>query len=108
MGQQGNGGGGYDNTNRFTLFKNKKKQEGDNKPDLTGKVNVNGKEFWLSAWRKKAASSGEQFYSGSIQPVEDAQNGGPAPQRQQQQAQRPAGKPPVSQDQQFKDDDIPF
>jgi hypothetical protein len=96
----GNGqGGGYDNTNRFTLFKNKKKVEGDNKPNLTGKIDVNGKLYWLSAWTKTAAQSGEKFYSGSIQPVEP---NGAGPQKPA------AGKPPVAEDAGFKDDDIPF
>jgi hypothetical protein len=76
MGQQGNGGGGYDNTNRFTLFKNKKKQEGDNKPDLTGKVDVNGKEFWLSAWRKKAARAASSSTAGRSSPSSRTAGGG--------------------------------
>lgn len=42
----------YDNTNRGQFWKNDKK-ETDNHPDWTGSINVEGVEYWLSAWNRK-------------------------------------------------------
>jgi hypothetical protein len=41
----------YDNTNRGAIWKNDKK-ETDKHPDFRGELNVNGAEFWVSAWRR--------------------------------------------------------
>ena len=41
----------YDNTNRGVLFRNHKKEQ-PNQPDHTGNINIDGKEYWLSAWVK--------------------------------------------------------
>ena len=43
----------YDNTNRWVLFKNDRKEK-ETQPDMTGNINVDGKEFWLSAWTKQS------------------------------------------------------
>lgn len=45
----------YDNTNTGTLFRNDK---GDNpkRPDYTGKADVDGTEYRLSAWIKEGKS----------------------------------------------------
>jgi len=42
----------YDNTNRGSIWKNDKK-ETDKHPDFTGSLNVDGKEYWVSAWKRK-------------------------------------------------------
>lgn len=60
----------YDNTNRGVLFKNDRK-ESDKHPDYKGNVNVDGVEFWLSAWIKDGAKG--KFMSLSIQPKETQQ-----------------------------------
>lgn len=69
----------FDNTNRFTIGKNKRK-EADNHADLKGSANFEGVEVWLSAW-KKTAGDGSTFYSGTIQRKEarpdTPSNGGP-------------------------------
>lgn len=39
----------FDNTNRGTLFENDKAGN-PNRPDYTGKININGTEYRLSAW----------------------------------------------------------
>lgn len=41
----------YDDTDRGVLFKNDRKGH-ESQPDYTGKLNVGGVEFWLSAWIK--------------------------------------------------------
>lgn len=39
----------YDNTNRFVLFKNDKKQD-ERSSDLNGTINVNGVDHFFDAW----------------------------------------------------------
>ena len=58
----------YDNTNRGSLFKNGKK-ESEKHPDYTGKVNVGGEDFYLSAWIKES-KSGEKYMSLSVKAIE--------------------------------------
>lgn len=54
----------YDDTNRGVLFKNDDKKD-KNQPDYRGKINVAGKDFWLSAWIKEAKNGGK-FMSLSV------------------------------------------
>jgi len=56
----------YDNTNRFTLFKNDK-QGNESRPDYTGSINVDGRELKLSAWIKKSKDGTKTFMSGTVQ-----------------------------------------
>lgn len=60
---------GYDNTNRGTLGKNKRK-ELDTHPEYSGQINVAGVEYWLSGWVKTNGSTGEKFFSLSVKPKE--------------------------------------
>jgi len=80
----------YDDTNRGVLFKNDRK-ESDKHPDYRGQINVNGEEFWLSAWIKSSEKG--KFMSLSVQPKED-----------KPKASKPAKEQPRSDD----TDDIPF
>lgn len=64
----------YDDTNRGSLFANKKKTK-DNQPDFTGNLNVNGAKFRLSVW-KKTSKAGEAYMSVSIQPDNGWSGGG--------------------------------
>lgn len=65
----------YDNELRGALFKNDRRREGKDDPQLQGSVQVGGVEYWLSAW-KKTSSKGEQYYSLSFRPKnEQASNG---------------------------------
>jgi uncharacterized protein (DUF736 family) len=59
----------YDNTNSGALFKNDK---GDNpkRPDYTGSINVEGKDFWISSWIK-TSQKGTKFMSLSVQAKEE-------------------------------------
>jgi len=74
----------YDNTNRGSIWKNDKKIT-DNHPDFTGSLNVEGKEYWVSAWkRKQGAKEGSPALSFSVsekeqkpqQPVSHSMNAG--------------------------------
>lgn len=89
----------YDNTNRGSIWKNKKMREGKQDADFTGSLNVNGVEFWVNAWkRKEDASPDAPALSFSIRPKED-------------QGQTPKKADPISSGRSLKadmDDDIPF
>jgi len=54
----------YDNTNRGSLFKNDRKDDAKF-PDYKGSLNVDGVEYWLSAWIK-LSKDGQKFMSLSI------------------------------------------
>ena len=66
----------YDNTNRGSLFRNDRR-ETDRHPEYKGSINVNGEEYWLSAWVKEAGPNaknpGQKFFSLSVQPKNQAQ-----------------------------------
>lgn len=59
----------YDNTNRGTIFKNEKKSE-EKHPDMNGSINVDGKDYWISGW-KKTSKAGTNFLSLSVRPKEE-------------------------------------
>jgi hypothetical protein len=61
----------YDNTNRGSIWKNERKTT-DKHPDFTGSLDVEGKEYWVSAWkRKEGASAKAPSLSFSIKPKDD-------------------------------------
>ena len=51
-----------------SLFKNNRKTS-ETHPDLTGTIMVNGREHWLSAWKKDGKNG--PFYSVSIGKVKE-------------------------------------
>ena len=71
----------YDNTNRWTLNKNDRKEK-ETHPDYKGKLNIDGVDYWLDGWIKDGANG--KFISGSIKPKDAARNG------HQQSAPQPA------------------
>ena len=91
----------YDNTNRGSIWKNKKMREGKQDADFTGSLNVNGVEYWVNAWKRKEDASPEApSLSFTIRPKED----------QAQQA-APKKADPITSGRSLKadmDDDIPF
>jgi len=46
----------FDNTNRGAIWNNDQKKT-DKHPDFSGSINVDGKEYWLSGWKKKDGQS---------------------------------------------------
>lgn len=106
----------YDNTNRFSLFKNERKQE-DRDPDFTGSLNVDGVEFFVDAWKPKQPG-GKLVLSGrvkrkQVQPGQDVGTRAADADRKlremyappPEQPRRPNGAPAPRYD---LDDDIPF
>lgn len=90
----------YDNTNRGAIWKNDDKRE-DNHPDFKGSLNVDGVEYWVSAWKRKdGAAAKAPALSFSIKPKEDQ-----AQQQPKRQAPAPARGSARNAD---MDDDIPF
>lgn len=58
----------YDNTNSGALFRNDRKEK-ETQPDLRGKINVEGKDFYISAWSKNSEKAGK-YMSLALTPVE--------------------------------------
>jgi uncharacterized protein (DUF736 family) len=54
----------YDNSNRGQLFKNDRKDDAKF-PDYKGSINVDGTDYWLSAWIK-VSKDGNKFMSLSV------------------------------------------
>ena len=88
----------FDRTNTGIIGKNQKKEK-DTHPDITGSINVEGKEFWLNGWLKKRNDGTGTFYSLSVKPKD----------QQQSQQQKPAQQAAPAQDS-WEDDlsSIPF
>lgn len=91
----------YDNTNSGALFKNDK-QGNEKRPDYNGSLNVNGQDFWISAWLKEGKNG--KFMSLSVKPKEGQPARAPA------RAPAPAPAPRQQGGSGFDDmsDDIPF
>lgn len=67
----------HNNENRGAIWKNPKKTT-DKHPDFTGSLNVDGVEFWVSAWkRKEGASEKSPALSFQIQPKDVDQRSAP-------------------------------
>lgn len=80
----------YDNTNRGSLFKNDKKTE-EKHPDLSGSINIEGTEYWISGW-SKVSKGGQKFLSLSV--------------RQKQEQTRQSSQPTRAT--KTEDEDIPW
>jgi hypothetical protein len=83
----------FDRTNTFVLFVNDK-GDNDKRPDRTGTLNVDGKEYFLDGWIKQGSKG--PFLSGKIKPKDGAK---PAP---------PATRTQPGKDADDLDSDIPF
>lgn len=85
----------YDNTNTGALFINDRRQN-ENQPNAKGSVNIDGVEYWVSAWTK-TSKAGQKFQSLSFTRKEQQ-----APKPAPTQAPAPAFNPNDI------DDDMPF
>lgn len=86
----------YDNNLRGVLFKNDRKEK-DSHPDYKGSCEVDGTEYWLSAWIKEGRNG--KFMSLAFTEKEEAPAPAPAPRG------RNGGR---EQRRDEFDDDIPF
>ena len=68
----------FDETNRGVLFNNRDRKSSEKDRDYGGKVNVEGKEYWLSGWIK-TSKKGLKFLSLSLQAVESQRVEGERP-----------------------------
>ena len=124
----------YDNKNSGVLFSNRDaKANNERAPDYKGSINVDGVEYWLSAWIREGRDgtklAGQKYMSLSAQPKEARQEYAapapapaptPAPRRQTQAEQdaraiaerrereRAAPKPASGTGFDDMEEDIPF
>lgn len=59
----------YDNTNRGVLFKNNKQRAGKKDAEYQGNLNVDGVDYWISAWVKDGSKG--KFFSLSVKLKKD-------------------------------------
>lgn len=89
----------YDNTNSGILAANDRRR-GDTDPTHTGSVNVDGVEFWISAWvnegRAGSKLEGKRYFSLRLRP------------KDQQRAPATAKARPAEAATEDPNDDIPF
>lgn len=82
----------FDNTNRGSIWKNDRKEK-ETQPDFTGSINVEGVEYWMSAWKKKeGAKENAPLLSFSVTKKED----------------KPAEAQPTATPAADLDEDLPF
>ena len=94
--------GQYDDRNRGSIWKNEKK-ETDKHPDFTGSLNVDGRDYWVSAWKRKPdASDRAPALSFSVKPKDGK------PQEQSVAASAPARRGSMKDAMDDMDDSIPF
>jgi hypothetical protein len=83
----------YSNENKGALFVNEKK-DSEKFPDYNGSINVGGKEYWLSGWKKKSEKTGKTFLSLSV--------------REKQETPRQSSEPTRKAKADDFGDDVPF
>ena len=66
----------YDNTNRGKLGRNLKPKS-EKSPEYTGRIIIEGKDYFLSGWIRTNSKDGSKFFSLTVSPFEDTK---PAPQ----------------------------
>lgn len=91
----------YDNTNTGILSRNDRK-DSDRHPDFKGSADIEGTEYWISAWVKEAGpqakNPGRKFFSMRFEPKEAKFGDAPAQATAKEEPARP----------EYPDDGIPF
>lgn len=90
----------FDNTNRGVLFRNDKAST-DKHPTHTGSINIEGVDYWLSAWVKEGQKG--KFFSLSVQPKEKQ-----APKQDKAGQWKAGAQKPQRQAEPEFEDDVPF
>jgi hypothetical protein len=88
----------FDRTNTGAIFKNDMEGKSDKAPGYGGSINVEGVEYWVSAWVKDGKKG--KFFSLAIKPKEERQESTRAPKRNDKPAAGGGSFDP--------EDDIPF
>tara|TARA_R100000365_G_C2687374_1_gene30513 strand:+ start:314 stop:562 length:249 start_codon:yes stop_codon:yes gene_type:complete len=78
----------YDNTNSGALFKNNRKEQGSNQPDMTGVLDVEGTDYRVSAWSNES-KAGTNYLS--LRVTEKQESDGDT---EQKDSKREADAPP--------------
>lgn len=78
----------YDNRNTGALFKNEDRAS-DKHPEYNGSLNIDGVEYWLSAWVRTSKKSGKKFFSMAIKPKVEKQNGPRKPLKEEMEDEIP-------------------
>lgn len=60
----------FDNTNRGILSKNDRREK-DSHPEYNGTINIEGREYWLSAWVKERKDGSGKFFSLAVKPKDE-------------------------------------
>lgn len=90
----------FDPTNRGGIWKNENRQS-DRHPHFTGHINIDGKEYWLSGWKKdENASERAPLVQLTIKPKDEAPS-----QSYRKPATAPVQEPPKADE---FGDDIPW
>lgn len=82
----------YDNSNRGAVWHNTRKRDGKRDPDLTGTLNVNGEEFFVSIWENEKKGQNQPVLTMSVRKDDRSEN----PSKQSQQSSyQPQNTSPV-------------
>jgi hypothetical protein len=101
--------------NSGTLFRNDRKTA-DKQPDEKGTALIGGVEYWVSGWWKQGKSGDFLSLAFTVKEQRDGQQDQQPDRQPPAMRQQPAGRklaqapadPPFDDQQQFKEDDIPF
>lgn len=93
--------------NSGVLFKNDRREK-ETHPQMKGSINVEGREYWLSAWTKKNEDGSFKLISLSLQPKEDRNQ--QADRKKAFGGEQPRRGAPSARDtmDEFQDDQIPW
>lgn len=105
----------FDNEGRGVLFKNKRKKK-ESQPDMTGQIEIDGKEYWLSAWYNEskrgmkfiALAATEKEEEEEEEEDEDNDNENFIPKKKGKAKAKPKRKPAKEDDEDEDDDGLPF